>query len=141
MPRIYITKDPVERMLEHVSMEPMSGCWLWTAALNGKGYGVTRDEYGHIAQAHRLMFRKLRGEIPADKQLDHKCRVRCCLNPCHMEVVTQKENLLRGFGAAAQNARKVVCKRGHSLSGDNLYMQRGTRQCRTCKRLRYLDLG
>ncbi len=57
-----------------------------------------------------------------------------CINPEHLEAVTQKENILRGIGAPAVNARKTHCPRGHPFDGDNLYVKpNGDRQCRICR--------
>ena len=55
------------------------------------------------------------------------------MNPDHLEAVTGKENVLRGIGLSATNARKTHCKNGHELSGDNLYVvPDGSRSCRRC---------
>ena len=109
-------------------------CWLWTAATKGGGYGSFFFNGKH-AYAHRVSYSFSKGEIPSNLQLDHLCRVRRCVNPDHLEAVTQKENLLRGTGAPARNARKTHCKHGHPLSGDNLYIYpNGDRRCCTCHR-------
>jgi hypothetical protein len=68
-------------------------CWIWQLAINYKGYGsITRDGY-HIA--HRWMYAREKGPIPAGLQLDHLCRVRACVNPDHLEPVTSAENRRR----------------------------------------------
>jgi hypothetical protein len=55
------------------------------------------------------------------------------VNPGHLDIVSQRLNLLRGDGLSANNARKVFCKRGHPLAGDNLILTKGgLRGCRTC---------
>lgn len=62
-------------------------------------------------------------------------RVRNCVNPAHLEPVTQKVNVLRGEGASARNAAKTHCDYGHELTKDNTYVTPdGRRNCRTCKR-------
>lgn len=67
----------------------------------------------------------------------HLCRVRHCVNPAHMEPVTIRQNVLRGEGNAAQNARKTHCVHGHPLEGDNLKVTpKGWRVCLTCRRER-----
>ena len=118
---------------ERVQPEPMSGCWLWVGAQNTKGYGHTWIN-GVSLLAHRVSF-LVENEIPIGLVLDHKCRVRCCVNPNHLRALTQKENVLLGAGTAAVNARKVTCKYGHLLRGDNLRVRPcGRRECVTCKR-------
>jgi len=68
-------------------------------------------------------------------QLDHLCRNRTCCNPAHLELVTGRENLLRGDTLAAANAAKTHCIQGHPLADDNLYVaNNGARTCRTCQR-------
>jgi hypothetical protein len=119
--------------------EPNSGCWLWTAGLNGEGYGAI-NVAGQIRPAHRVAYELFRGPIPEGLTLDHLCRVRCCVNPDHLEPVTRKENTLRGIGASAVHARKTHCKHGHAFTPDNVYVRRGnTRDCRTCHRARERD--
>lgn len=84
--------------------------------------------------AHRVAYEMLVGPIPEGKQLDHLCRQRTCWNPAHLEVVTGRENTLRGVGRTAVNAAKTHCSRGHELAGDNLYVHDGQRKCRACKK-------
>ena len=123
-----------ERFWSKVAESP-SGCWLWTAGQNGVGYGSYYLD-GRQALAHRLAYEEMCGAIPDGLPLDHICRNRACVNPEHLEPVTQRVNNLRGVGCFAQNAAKDRCKNGHPLSGPNL-MRRGkdgSRRCRTCNR-------
>lgn len=122
--------------------EPNSGCVIWLGPLNKNGYGKMITGYKsegtrRTAWAHRLVYEYFVGPIPAGLDLDHKCRVRCCVNPNHLEPVTRKENMRRGMHATSVKARNVLrthCKNGHPLSGDNLYLNSGHRVCRTCKK-------
>ena len=105
-------------------------CWLWLGKPKESGYGrfhfAGRTEY-----AHRASYRLFVGPIPAGLTLDHLCRTPLCVNPDHLEAVTMRENLLRGTGPSAANARKERCKHGHPFTHVN---SRGERVCRTCLR-------
>lgn len=108
-------------------------CWEWEGGVIPDGYGLFRFE-DHHQLVHRLAYRWLVGEVPNGLELDHLCRNRICVNPLHLEAVTHRINLLRGRSLAAQNARKIDCKRGHPLSGENLWTHNGQRLCRECRR-------
>jgi len=110
------------------------GCWQWTG---GRSDGYGRFWTGTQSyRAHRWAYEQLVGPIPADRQIDHLCRNRTCVNPAHLDIVDSRENSWRGVGPPAINGRKTHCLRGHPLSGDNLYRRpNGARGCRTCKRV------
>jgi HNH endonuclease len=109
-------------------------CWLWTGHIaTGKGYGRIRVN-GEYQKAHRVSYELFVGPIPDGLQLDHLCRVRNCVNPEHLEPVTNRENGLRGTSPIYENLKKTHCSKGHPLSGDNLYPRTdGGRRCRICK--------
>jgi len=116
----------------YIMPEPNSGCWLWIGGRTSEGYGsVYRD--GLSQPAHRTNWERHRGPIPDGTTLDHLCRVRCCVNPAHLEPVPSKVNILRGVGTGAQNARKNTCPQGHAY---DITWANGLRACRTCKRKR-----
>src|SRR5216683_1140291 len=94
--------------------EPNSGCWLWTGRLNEKGYAYFAFKSKWMI-AHRLSYRMAKGEIPKPLEIDHKCRVRCCVNPDHLEAVVHVENCRRG-----KPVHQTHCKRGHPLAGENV---------------------
>ena len=124
----------IKRFDDKVIPEPNSGCWLWLGAINGNGYGNFWDGVKTIS-AHRFAYMTFVGPIPDGFELDHKCRVRSCCNPIHLEAVTPRINQLRGVGFSGINSRKTHCRNGHPLSGDNLvghYIRKGMRLCRIC---------
>ena len=80
-----------------------SGCWIWTGTrTRDGGYGQIRlpglyaPLIGPMRLAHRVAYELLVGPIPAGLVLDHLCRNRRCVNPAHLEPVTQRVNIQRG---------------------------------------------
>lgn len=111
-----------------------SGCWLWTGCVNGTGYG-TICVHGKRTLAHRFSFEMHRWVIPEGKSILHTCDVRRCVNPEHLFLGTQKENLLD----AQKKGRfykqpEDTCKHGHPATEENVYYSNGHRYCLLCKR-------
>lgn len=116
--------------LEHYSTLSAEGCWEWTASRTGAGYGKVWWR-GALRQAHRVAYELLRGPIPPGLVIDHLCRNRACINPDHMEPVTNAENLRRG----ARGRMVTQCAQGHAYTPENTYLKgNGCRACRTCRR-------
>jgi len=138
-------RTPVEvRFWEQVSPEPNSGCWLWTGAENGQGYGVIGPggcsrKNPHV-MAHRLSHEMFKGAIPDGYVVDHLCRNPSCVNPDHLEAVTEKVNINRGISAERIRAKFAFvthCKNGHEYTEDNTYRYTANgyqhRGCRICR--------
>jgi len=128
-------RPAIDRFAEKVALVD-SGCIEWIASTDSKGYGKFHIGPGRLTPAHRWSYEHHIGPIPAGLHVDHLCRNRRCINPDHLEPVTQRENLLRGVGPAAVNAVKVACPAGHLYAADNLYTNptSGARLCRACRR-------
>lgn len=126
----------------------LDDCWLYAGSISDSGYGrvYVGKQYSKngSVSAHRLMYEAVKGEIPEGLFIDHLCEVRNCVNPDHLEAVTNQVNVARGL----RKFRLTHCRSGrHELTPDNLYKALncyGTimRSCKKCKlekdRIRYL---
>lgn len=127
------------RFQAKVQIDPQTGCWAWTGAKVSTGYGSFRVKTKRHQLAHRFAYEQFRGPIPDGKMIDHLCRNRGCVNPAHLEPVTNQENCIRGTGPELTSNRhreKLYCVRGHPLFGENMRRDmKGHRVCRECMRL------
>ena len=82
--------------------EPNTGCHLWTAAVSTRGYGHYSNGK-KMVRAHRHAYERVNGPVPEGLVLDHLCRQKLCVNPEHLEAVTQRENLRRGVNTFVTN--------------------------------------
>lgn len=113
-------------------------CWPWRGTMFSNGYGRFLLN-GVECVAHRVVYELLRGEVPDGYVLDHLCRAPACVNPDHLEPVTQQINTHRGVGPTAKNAAKAQCAKGHEFTPENTRLRRGKRECRTCVREQLRD--
>jgi hypothetical protein len=105
--------SPEQRFLKFVGSDlTKSECWPWLGWRDEKGYGRFRAG-GHHVLAHRYSYELLVGPITEGLTIDHRCSNTSCVNPAHMEVVSLRENILRGNNMAARYARRTECCRGH----------------------------
>lgn len=133
-----------ERFFRWAYPEPNSGCWLWSGTCSPGGYAQITHTSPHTGKkakwAHRLAYEIFKGPIPEDSEIDHRCRVRCCVNPDHLEAVSKRENIHRSMGFAGLNVRKTHCKRGHEFIPENVYIHhwrnKTMRICLVCARER-----
>lgn len=122
----------VERFLSKVAVT--DACWLWAASLNKDGYGQFKGEQGMV-KAHRWSYQWFVGTIPEGLTIDHLCRVRHCVNPDHLEVVTQAENVRRNPAYGTE----THCVHGHERTERNTAWvrpkfapHRTWRKCKDC---------
>lgn len=145
--------DDRTRFWLNVSGTDPLGCWHWTGRLDEGGYGVFPRNTGS-ARAHRFAYEQMVAEIPVDPTtgkslgLDHTCHTddeacpgghsclhRRCVNPWHLEPVTQLVNFRRGRHYAGD----LECNRGHSWADHLRRGSDGKRYCGECHRLRIAD--
>ena len=111
-------------------------CWLWTSNLSQKGYGRFMRKNNRM-KAHRWAYEHFIGPIPEGLTIDHLCKVKSCVNPKHLEAVTNEENIMR-YHKGRQDLydwENGSCKNGHSLSivGFRERPKKG-RECMGCRK-------
>lgn len=94
-----------------------TGCWNWQRHIGKHGYGTIYYK-GHSGRlAHRIYFELKHGPIPVGKFLDHLCRNRACVNPDHLEVVTQTTNVRRGLSPKITKEKADQIRRKRAATG------------------------
>lgn len=138
MPRNGNTADLTARIMERMTVTAcgyLTACWLSDRAAQPNGYtkiGVR----GRTWLTHRLAYEVMVGPIPDGLVIDHLCRQRACVNPDHLEPVTNRENLLRGETLTAAEAATTHCPQGHPYTPENTYLRPDRpmgRCCRMCR--------
>ena len=114
-------------------------CWLWLGYKSWDGYGEITwhdriSRKSRKTQAHQFSWNLVKEPIKRPLVSDHLCKVRHCVNPDHIEAVTNRVNVVvRGTGITALNAVKTKCLRGHEFTPKNTIIdKRGRRSCRRC---------
>lgn len=134
---LYLIEDEREnifcRFMSKLQHTP-HGCWQWHGAKSEKGYG-SFSFMGRALPAHRVAYVLWKGRVLAGLQVDHICNNRACVNPAHLQLVTDHQNKILG---KIRRLRATHCPNGHELSEDNLVSWRlkssGFRGCLTCQR-------
>jgi hypothetical protein len=117
-------------------------CWIWQASKMSNGYGVFTDTGRKTITAHRWSYTYFKGAIPDGLVIDHICRQPSCVNPAHLQAISQSENIKRSLFARNRGVR-THCSNGHEYTPKNTRRvpnQRG-RVCLACVRLNKAKQG
>jgi len=135
----------VSMKLDHIyaaiEYEPNSGCWIYSGCLDRDGYGratIRENGTSRTRIVHRVVYAAHKGKIPEGLVADHKCKVRSCCNPDHIDIVTPGENQRRGDSGKASHERAMArdaCAKGHKYEEVGVYWHTdGRRRCAECAR-------
>lgn len=125
-------KTALQRFEENICYA--GDCIAWVGMTTRHGYGWVQINHGKKVKrmmAHKFAWELTNGKVPEGLVLDHVCRNKGCVNPAHLEPVTNAENVRRG-------AKFIThCPRGHEYTPENTYYMkrnRTHRKCRACHR-------
>lgn len=127
----------VDRVLRKIKVHPL-GCWEFTGRLHERGYAYIAGDDGRTWKAHRVVYTAYFGAIPDGLTLDHLCFNPRCVNPAHLEPVTNRENVQRAHRAGrydhCRGFHKTHCVNGHQFDEVTSYVSpQGKRGCRICR--------
>lgn len=145
--QVIVPKPASERLWKRVSKlgpiplhRPELGrCWIWTGSQSSNGYGNMYCGNGKYISTHVVSYEAAKGPVPDGFVLDHLCRTPLCLNPDHLEPVTNRINIMRGVSPTVLLHLKGMCKNGHSAATEacRVRTKDGSYRvayCRACRR-------
>ena len=143
-----MSKNTYVRFFSKIESVPTTACWLWKGSINKNGYGKFCLA-GRSTLAHRASYIIFVSSIPEGLVLDHLCQIKNCVNPDHLEPITQQENIRRAK-AGYINLKplgvifpprivKPYCAYGHRLNKENILRINQRKVCKTCNKLPISD--
>lgn len=107
-------------------VQKTDGCWVWLGCIKSNGYGSFEG-----VPAHRFAYALKFGEVPRGRPLHHTCKIRCCVNWDHLQLMDSASE------HAKMERRKACCPKGHPYIPGSFYVRKdGSRgSCKECKRL------
>jgi hypothetical protein len=135
-------KNTIAHLMKRTSVHSETGCWEWTGHLHRTGYGMASYN-GKFCLVHRVFYSYFKGPINSHQPLDHLCRNPRCVNPEHLEQVSQRENTRRGLSTKLTSTT-VENIRNEYLSGDTMAeisKRRGISESHICQIVRGISWG
>lgn len=120
-----ITDKVIKRFHTKYIIDPITGCWNWTGARTSAGYGELGLN-GKIVTAHRLSYMIFRGEIPDGFLVCHTCDKPECVNPDHLFLGTNRDNVNDMIQKGRQNLSNAPNGRRNGQSGEKNYQAKLT---------------
>lgn len=126
-------------LLMSVTVDPVTGCWMWNRSLSDSGY-VSIKHHGRPIRGHRLSAH-LFMDFDLDNPLDllHHCDRPACINPLHTFAGTHQQNMLDMVAKGRHRGARVThCPKGHEYTPENNALYGGKKCCRKCHAARAL---
>lgn len=124
---LYLTRDYIANRIQ---IDTNSGCWNWLPYKNEKGYGICRH-LGKLVKAHRLSYEVFTNRV-IKHTINHICENKSCVNPSHLEDVTNKENVRKARGYYIHND-EWYCRNNHKMNAENIYFIGKGEMCLQCR--------
>lgn len=127
----------IKRLLSKIEVSE-SGCWISLYSTGSHGYSQIGWQVGEkitMRLGHRVSWEAANGPIPEGLTIEHKCRVRRCINPEHMELMSNLDNAAGGGGIHTGTPTPTGRKCGKGLH-DLLLYPSGAVACRECQSAR-----